>query len=228
MPLVAVAGSFNATVDVPTMLLPQLMAALQTPAFCQALIREPQRSCISTESCQRLTLRIVFAADVTELEALLRLQSLRTLPFGDLVYYGLREVVGAADSLLLEFGTCLNFRRYWPLCRQVIFISPNKALIQTTTEAEQWCQVMNTVLERDADDATAKLRHKASVRGGRVVATPGATPAALAAARRGGDRKITVADCVATATVNGEVGHEDSAFFFSIHGTLGYCNGPGT
>ena len=108
----------------------------------------------------------MFAADVTELEALLRLQSLRTLPFGDLVYYGLREVVGAADSLVLEFGNCLNFRHYWPLCRQVIFISPNKALIQTTTEAEQWCQVMNTVLERDADDATAKLRHKASVDGG--------------------------------------------------------------
>ena len=127
MPLVAVAGSFNATVDVPTMLLPQLVAALQTPAFRQALIREPQRSCISTETCQRVTLRIVFVADVTELEALLRLQSLRTLPFGGLVYYGLREVVGATDSLVLEFGNCLHSRHYWPLCRQVIFISPNKA-----------------------------------------------------------------------------------------------------
>ena len=48
------------------------------------------------------------------------------------------------------------------------------------------------------------------------MATPGATPAALAAARRGGNRKITVADCVATVTVNGEVGHEDSAVLLRL------------
>ena len=214
-PIAEFAGSLSATVDAPTQLLPQLMAALQTEAFEGAIVREPRHSCISVEACQRVSLRVIFGPGTTELEALLRLQSLRTLDFGHLVFFGLREMAGASDSLILDFGNSLNFRHYWSLCRQVVFLSPSRALVQTSVEADVWSGVMNDIMARDADDSKAELRYKPSA-GGRKVATPGATPAALAAARRGGNRHVTSADCVATVQVAGEAGHEDGTVLHSI------------
>ena len=210
-PIVEVAGARSAAVDAPTEFLPKMVAALHAPLFRGALIRQPQHSVLSTLGCQRVSLRVVFASGTTEMDAILMLQSFRSLSFGALVYYGLHEAVGAADSLILEFGHGLNFRHYWPLCRQAILLSPTRAVVQSVAEAATWSSTMTAVMERDADDTLAKLKHKASVRGGRTVATPAATAAALAATRRGGNRRVTGADCTALVTIRGDVGHEDAA-----------------
>ena len=77
---------------------------------------------------------------------------------------------------------------------------------------------MDMALARDSDDAMASLRYKPSVRNGRVFAAPTATLAALAAARWGGTRAVTSADCWAQVAVEGELGAENDAVLTSIMG----------
>ena len=68
---------------------------------------------------------------------------------------------------------------------------------------------MNLVLANDAADSSARLKWKTSKFGGRAIATPTATTTALAASRRGGNRRVSPLDHATTIALQGEVGRED-------------------
>ena len=184
--------------------------------FANVKIREPSFSLLSKPDNPRTQLKVVFEAHTSELEILVKLSAMRGLHFGADAYYGLQGMVGADDTFILEAGNAANVRHYWAVCSQLVALSAKRYLIQTAAEPEAWTAIMNAVLGRDAEDTTAKLKYKASVRGGRTIAAPAATTGALAAARRGGNRQITSADCVAEVSVAGEIGYEDQAVLGQI------------
>ena len=68
---------------------------------------------------------------------------------------------------------------------------------------------MDLVLANDAADSSARLKWKTSKFGGRAIATPTATTTALAASRRGGNRRVSLLDHATTIALQGEVGRED-------------------
>jgi len=211
-PLMSVGAQKVVIIDAPTASLPQLVAFLQDPGFAATIkIREPSFSLLSKPDNPRTQLKVVFEAHASELEILIKLSAMRGLPFGADAYYGLQGMVGADDTFTIWVGNAANVRHYWAVCSQLVALSAKRYLIQTTAEPEAWTAIMNAVLGRDAEDTIAKLKYKASVRGGRTIAVLAATTGALAAARRGGNRQITSADCVAEVSVAGEMGYEDQA-----------------
>ena len=139
----------------------------------------------------RVCLRLVFPPQCSELEILGQLGALRGLDVGADTFYGFQDMAGAKDSLILEIGNAANFKHYWTVCSQAIALSARRFLVQSEAEPKAWTALMDAILGRDADDATAKLKYKASVNSGRTVAIPTAISSALAAARRGANRRIT-------------------------------------
>jgi len=224
-PLLTIAAQRVAIVDTPAECLPKLLAALQAPGFQGVRAREPSRSPLSIPGLYRVSLRLVFPPQCSELEILVQLSALRGLDFGADTFYGLQDMAGAKDSLILEIGNAANFKHYWTVCSQAIALSAKRFLVQSEAEPKAWTALMDAILGRDADDATAKLKYKASVNSGRTVAIPTAISSALAAARRGANRRITTADCAASVSVQGELGHEDTAVLQRIMAHLAQSTG---
>ena len=209
-PLLEMEGLKVAVVDVPVGNVTKLFEALAESQFQQVLIRDPTRSPLSTSAFSRMVINLVYPSGTADLVILTGLQRLRTLAVGADLFFGLRDLIGASDALILEIGNAASFRHYWPLCSQAIALSPTKLAVYSGAEPATWTASMDAVLSHEADDATARLKWKASRLGGRTVAAPSATPAALAAARRGGNRRITSYDYTATVSLEGEVGKQDN------------------
>ena len=72
----------------------------------------------------------------------------------------------------------------WPLCEEILPLSRTRALCGTDEPPEKWQDLMNERLQFSPQQAILKVKHKASVNGGRPWATPAATNHQLAAARR--------------------------------------------
>jgi len=210
-PMMSIASPCVVVVDTPAEHLAQLFGVLERPIFNGVQIREPSHSPLSIQGLNRVALRLVFPPGSVELVVLAHLSSIRGTGIGADTYYGIQDMAGSSDAKILEIGNSVKFRSYWAVCSQALAIAPRKFLVQSQAEPAEWTQLMDGILGRDADDATAKLRWKPSVRGGRVIATPTATTAALAAARRGANRPVTSADCLAVVEVQGELGPENAA-----------------
>ena len=70
---------------------------------------------------------------------------------------------------------------------------------------------MDGVFEEDSTETVARLKWKASRLGGRTIASPSATPGAMAAARRQGTRAASQVDYITDITLQGEIGREDGS-----------------
>lgn len=68
---------------------------------------------------------------------------------------------------------------------------------------------MDAVLREDSTETTARLKWRASRLGGRTIASPSATPGAMAAARRRGRQVGAQLDFLTEVTLLGEIGRED-------------------
>ncbi|CAK0805666.1 unnamed protein product, partial [Prorocentrum cordatum] len=92
-------------------------------------------------------------------------------------------------------------------------LSRTKALVISVAASDTWVGVMDHILKHDPEVSASRLRWRSSAHGGRPVAAPSATTAALAAARRkahSGGGLEHMADIV----VQGELGTQDSKAAF--------------
>eukprot|EP00959_Pyramimonas_sp_CCMP1952_P260448 5445882-Pyramimonas_sp.AAC.1 len=118
-------------------------------------------------------------------------------------------MIANSDSLILEFSSTLALSQYWPLCTELVSVTPTKAVIYTSRDADAWTRAMDHVMQMDTEETSVKLRWKSSKYGGKVVAVPSATSRGLAASRRRGTAPISKHDFVAEVMVRGEIGQED-------------------
>ena len=115
-------------------------------------------------------------------------------------------MIANSDSLILEFSSALALVQYWPLCTELVSISPTRALVFTSRDAEAWTRVMGHVMQMDTEETAVKLRWKSSKYGGKLVAAPSATSRGLAASRRRGTAPLSKHDFFAEVTVRGKTG----------------------
>jgi len=198
-----------AIVDVKVDMVSFLLATLQDPCFSTVVMRNPERSCLSTKEVPRVVVNLLFPSTMADLDVILVLQRLRTTRLGGDMFYGLKSMYGAEDAMVLEVGSVHSLHHYWTLCSQLVTILKNKVLVYSDAAADAWTSAMDLVLANDAADSLARLKWKTSKFGGRTIATPTATTTALAASRRGGNRRVSLLDHATTITLQGEVGRED-------------------
>ena len=198
-----------ATLDMQAVDLPKVMALLQAPPYVELLPRHPRRSMLSTSEIPRLCVDILFPSSYTEIYGQLLLQQLRQqgLPWD--TYCAKHSIYETAEAKILEISTSNNVHRFWCLCSQLIAISRNKLLVISETSKEQWTATMDQVLQENSTETSLRLKWKASRIGGRTIAIPSATTAALAASRRRGVKKESSLDYLTDVIIQGEVGRED-------------------
>ena len=132
------------------------------------------------------------------------------------MFYGLKSMYGAEDAMVLEVGSVRSLHHYWSLCSQLVTISQTKVSVYSDAATDAWTSTMDFVLAKDAADCAARLKWKTSKFGGRAIATPTATTTALAASRRGGNRRVSLLDHATTITLQGEVGREDGEVLVNL------------
>ena len=95
------------------------------------------------------------------------------------------------------------------ICTVLVAISKTKLLAMSDASAETRTSVMDKALQEDSSESYFKLTWKPSRNGGRTIATPTATSAALAASRRQGNRAASSRDFLTDVSIQGEIGRED-------------------
>ena len=148
-----------------------------------------------------------FPKEHAELDQAMLLQELRPcLPLS--TYFGSQSLYTASDAMILEINSSMGLPHFWPLCSQLLVLSPSRVLVLSGASGETWITVLDQLLAQDPGAAATCLRWKPS-RGGRPVATPSATTAALAATRKKANRKPAALDLLTEVIIRGEVGQED-------------------
>eukprot|EP00959_Pyramimonas_sp_CCMP1952_P430987 9026475-Pyramimonas_sp.AAC.1 len=102
----------------------------------------------------------------------------------------------------------------------MLALGTNKAILLTDASAAAWTATMDRILSEDASETHARLKWRPSRNGGRDVATPTATTAALAASRRHGHKKSSAMDYITNVTIKGELGKEDAEVMRLLMGHL--------
>ena len=194
-------------VDLPAAGLHGLLAALAT--LPDTIFRHPRRSLLSSDTYARVVVDVLFPPAMTELEALLYFRRLRRDLLTPDTYFGFRHLYTAPDAMILEFTQPTSLPHFWALSSQLIVLGGRKVLLFSDAAEATWTTAMDTVLLEDSPEAALKLRWKASRHGGRSVATPSATPTALAASRRQSQTAASQLDFRTEVIVQGEVGRED-------------------
>ena len=179
-------------------------------------MKEPTRSQLSTAEAPRLELRLLYPPDVTDLDMVLLLRTLRAAPLGQGLFYGLQGLFAAGDGMILEVTASTSLLQFWALCSQMVIVNGSRALIYSDATAEHWTRTMDAVVRNNEPECAPKLRWRGSMHGGRAIATPTATTATLSAARRIGRRPATAHDNTAVISVRGETGLEDAAMLQHI------------
>ncbi|CAK0903838.1 unnamed protein product, partial [Prorocentrum cordatum] len=181
------------------------------------LSRAPRRSPLSTTAIPRLCLDWILPPTVQDMDIFLVLRHGRGESLASDTFYGLRSMVGHGEALLLEFSSKLAVPHYWPLCSQLVAISPSRVVVYTEAEPETWTGKMDYVMHNDVEETSVRLRWRASKHGGRVVAAPSATSRGLAASRRRGTAPLSLHDFQTDVVIQGEVGKEDGQVGEYIH-----------
>ena len=91
-----------AIVDVKVDMVSFLLATLQDPCFSTVVMRNPERSCLSTKEVPRVVVNLLFPSTMADLDVILVLQRLRTTRLGGDMFYGLKSMYGAEDAMVLE------------------------------------------------------------------------------------------------------------------------------
>ena len=183
-PLFAVESSIIATLDMPSDHLPNFLALLADPRLQILTVRQPRRSPSSSRDTPRICLDLVFPAQCAELDAIVILSRIRLSPLPPAAYFALNTIYDNREAMILEFTRPDCIPRFWPLCVQLVFLARTKALVVSHAESDTWGSAMDQVLKHDPEVSASRLRWRPSAYGGRPVASPSATTAALAATRR--------------------------------------------
>jgi len=204
-PLVVMAAAKVAILDFPAEVITPLYAMLGGPLFRGLQMKEPTRSQLSTAEAPRLELRLLYPPDVTDLDMVLLLRTLRAAPLGQGLFYGLQGLFAAGDGMILEVTASTSLLQFWALCSQMVIVNGSRALIYSDATAEHWTRTMDAVVRNNEPECAPKLRWRGSMHGGRAIATPAATTATLSAARRIGRRPATAHDNTAVISVRGRL-----------------------
>ena len=209
VPLFEVQAVRRATVDLQTRDLPAFMLLFDGPDYNQILVREPRRSPWSSTACPRLSVDLIFDPSCTDLFAEMLLRRLRRDGLPKDAVWGLHTMFSQNEVLILEMATAGNVGHYWELCTQMLAIGSSKAIVLTDANPTRWTTEMDRIMSEDASETHARLKWRPSRNGGRTVATPTATTAALAASRRHAHKASSTMDYVTNVTISGEIGKED-------------------
>lgn len=199
------------TVDLQADDLPVVFQLLQGQGFEHSTLRLHRRSPLSTKEVPRVCLDVLFSPESTDLYILMLFQRLRQHGLPVDTYWAMQDVYGSPDAYVFEASSPANLARFWPLCTQLLAVTRTKLLVITTAEGASWTSIMDAVLQEDASETSFRLKWKASRNGGRSIAVPSATEAALAAGRRRGNTRATPSDLdyVTDLIAMGELGKED-------------------
>ena len=137
----------------------------------------------------------------------------------------MHDVYGSSEAYIFEASSPANLARFWPLCTQMLALTRTKLLVVTAAEGASWTSIMDAILQADASETSFRLKWKASRNGGRSIAVPSATVAALAAGRRRGNAMPSDLDYVTDLIAMGELGKEDGEVLRLLMGHL--CTATG-
>ena len=171
--------------------------------------RSHRRSPTSTKEVPRVAVDVTLCAHISDLERLAVLKRLRREYLPADTFYGFRSMSTAKDALILECGSISTFRHYWPLCSQLLVISPTRFLVFTETDMAVWTEVLDRVYREDPQAGASRLRCRPSHHGGRTLATPAATSTQLGANKRRSNKRASPSDKVATIVPQGDLGLGD-------------------
>ena len=152
---------------------------------------------------------VIISSSYTDLYRQLLFQRMRRQGLPADAYWADHSIYEATQAMVMEVTAPSDIPKFWSLYTQLAAISWTKLFVFSDTPAEQWTTMMNQVLQEDTTATAFKLKWKASRNGGRTIAVPSATAAALAASRRQGNANASSADLLADIIVQGEVGKED-------------------
>ena len=208
VPLITVADPRIFVVDVRAVEATKVIALLQTEELRTVVFRVPRRSPLSSGEVPRVCLDLYIPDEMSDIDIVMLMRQKRSsLPFD--LFFGFRSMITDKDALILETSSALVLHHYWTLCSQLVAISPYRAVVYTTANAETWASIMNKVMTEDTVETGPKLKWRASKHGGRPYATPPATSKALAASKRRGSARATMQDYIAEVSMLGEIGKED-------------------
>ena len=128
----------------------------------EVICRPHRRSTTSTREVPRVCVDLIFPESQTDLDVLLQLRHVRGSALPSDAYFGLRSMIGSSEAMVLETSSPLSLHHYWPLCTQLVPLSPTKALVFTDASAEVWTQVMDTTMRTDSMETSVRLKWKPS------------------------------------------------------------------
>eukprot|EP00959_Pyramimonas_sp_CCMP1952_P252345 5272373-Pyramimonas_sp.AAC.1 len=173
------------------------------------LCRPPKRSYASTAEAPRVTVDLLFPADVGVLAQFLQLRHLRRSALPGSAFFGSTLMYNDPDAMILEFNRPTSLHHYWPLCTQLLVLSDSRALVYSEASSDTWVEVLDRCMLGDPLTAATKLKWKPS-RGGRAVATPSVVASTLAATTRRAKQNPNLHDYVTDLKLQGEVGRGDA------------------
>ena len=195
--------------DVQALDLPKVIALLQAPPYVDLLIRHPRRSVLSTKEVPRVLVDIIIPASYTDLYTHMLFSQLQRQGLPNDAFWCHHSIFANGDAKILEVGSANNAHLFWELCSELVAVSRTKILVISDASAEIWTSVMDRAMQEDTSETHFKLKWKPSRNGGRTIATPTATTAALAASRRQGNCVASSRDFFTDVAIQGEVGRED-------------------
>ena len=174
--------------------------------------RNPDRSTLSSKEAPRVTVQVLFPVGTAQLDQHLLMLFVRRSIVPPTTFLSNLGLAADDGALILETTGAGCVHHFWPLCSQLLALSPTKLLVVSTATSETWTAKMDEVMTADLTMAAHRLKWKPSRNGGRTVAAPSATQASLAATRRNRGQPNLAALSTRTVEVQalGELGREDA------------------
>ena len=113
----------------------------------------PTRSPSSAKDRPRLRLEIFFPIGLPEVDIHTRMEFVRKQGLPDSAFFGARSLYLDNSALLANCTDPNAIIQAWPLCTEIIIVSPQLALVLTSTSTESWRTHLDLTLQEDPDCA---------------------------------------------------------------------------
>jgi hypothetical protein len=233
-PMIAMAMGPTYLVDAPAAMLPAVQGIIRRGlAAMHAVLGGTGHSPGSSKEVPRVRFSVHFPVGTSELDVALHMGHLRrqggdALPKA--VTFGNQGMYVHPGCMLLETTGPEAMQLAWPLCRELLPVAADRALIITDVDEEAWRQRMDDAMQEDAEVAMLQIKWRPSnpAHGGRPWVTPSATPQQLAAVRRAarpGGGTQGMAEYSAELQVLGQMGADPLAVVHKLMEVVGHHAG---
>ncbi|CAK0901088.1 unnamed protein product, partial [Prorocentrum cordatum] len=166
--LLAVPGHWVVVVDMRIEFLTEFLQYLRAHILSGISYRFHKRSAASTTECPRITVELIMEGGATDIESMAVMKELRRQHLPPDTFYAFKSILGARDSLILEFGSPASLISLWPFCSQLYVLDRSRALLFPEALADAWKDKMDELFRLDAAGAASRLRCRPSFHGGHL------------------------------------------------------------